>query len=84
MFLFFIETVDGDKWADNLTIPQNIELHVPKGDDFQTRPDSITNLERNRTDFELYNSFQPGLYEYDLWIGKIESGTVYLKAFEVT
>lgn len=84
LFLFFIETVDGDKWADNITIPENIELHIPKGDGFQTRPDSIINLERNKIDFELYNSFQPGLYEYDFWIGKIESGTVYLKAFEIT
>ncbi|NQY09723.1 MAG: hypothetical protein HRT71_09450, partial [Flavobacteriales bacterium] len=27
---------------------------------------------------------QPGLYEYDVWLNKIENGTVYLKAFEIT
>lgn len=84
LLLFFIESVDGDKWADNLTIPDNIELHIPKGNGFQTRPDTIITKERTAIDFELYNSFQPGLYEYDLWTGKIESGSIYLKAFEIT
>jgi len=84
IFMFFIETVDGDGWADNLTIPENIELYLPKGDGFQIRPDSINDLTKNKLDFELYNSFQPGLYEYDLWVNKIEKGTVYLKAFEIT
>lgn len=75
---------DGDQWADNLTIPENIELHIPKGDGWETRPDSTLILDKSKIDFELYNSFQPGLYEYDLCIGNIESGTVYLKAFEIT
>ena len=84
LFMLFIEIVDGDKWADNLIIPENIALHIPKEAFAQTRSDSIINLERSKSDFELYNSFQPGLYEYDLWINEIESGTVYLKAFEIT
>jgi len=84
LFMFFIETVDGNGWADNLTIPENIDLNLPKGDGFQTRPDSINALVKNEVDFELYNSFQPGLYEYDVWLNKIENGTVYLKAFEIT
>lgn len=32
----------------------------------------------------MYKSFQPGLYEYDVWLGNIESGTVHLKVYEVT
>ena len=84
LFMFFIETVDGDGWADNLTIPETIDLNLPKGAGFQTRPDSINALVKNEVDFELYNSFQPGLYEYDVWLNKIENGTVYLKAFEIT
>ncbi len=48
------------------------------------RPDSITNRQVTKTDFQLYNSFQPGLYEYDFWTDKIESGTIYIKAFEIT
>lgn len=84
LLMFFIRTIDGDKWADDLTIPSNIELNIPRGDGSPIRPDSIVNLVRTKTDFELYNSFQPGLFEYDFWCGKLERGTVYLKAFEVT
>ncbi len=35
-------------------------------------------------DFELFHSFQPGLYEYEIWLGKIDSGTVFLKVYEIT
>ena len=85
LLTFFIETVDGDKWADNLKIPTNIQLDNPidltMGDQ---RPDSILALTKTKTDFQLYNSFQPGLYEFDFWTSKIESGTIYIKAFEIT
>jgi hypothetical protein len=77
VLLFFIETVDGDKWADNLTIPTNIQLDNPI--------DLTTNYKRpDSTDLLLFNSFQPGLYEYAFYTGKIESGTIYLKAYEIT
>lgn len=33
---------------------------------------------------ELYNSFQPGLYDSEIWVNPGEPGMVYLKAFEVT
>lgn len=39
---------------------------------------------KKELDFELYKSYQPGLYEYDLWIGKIDSGTVFLEVYEIT
>ncbi|WP_276503431.1 hypothetical protein [Terrimonas pollutisoli] len=83
--LFFIETVNGDKWADNLQIPVNIQLADPidLGMDSQ-RSDSILAISRTSTDLQLYNSFQPGLYKYDFWTDKIESGTIYLKAYEIT
>ena len=32
----------------------------------------------------MYNSFQPGLYEYDIWINSKERGIAYLKAYEIT
>lgn len=85
ILLFFIETVDGDKWADNLTIPTNIQLNNPI--DLTTdyrRPDSMLSVTNTNTDLLLYNSFQPGLYEYTFYTGKIESGIVYLKAYEIT
>jgi hypothetical protein len=48
------------------------------------RPDSVSNRQITEIEFQLYNSFQPGLFEYDFWIGEIEKGTIYLKAFEIT
>lgn len=85
LFLFFIETVDGDKWADNLKIPTNIQLDTPIDLTMNNqRQDSVLAWTKSKTDFQLYNSFQPGLYEFDFWIGKIERGTIYLKAFEIT
>ncbi|MFN5182479.1 MAG: hypothetical protein ACK5D5_05600 [Bacteroidota bacterium] len=85
IFAFFIETIDGDGWADNLKIPEGIKIEYPIDltADGQ-RPDSICNLIRSDQDFQLYNSFQPGQYEFDFWTGKIDSGTIYLKAFEIT
>jgi len=85
ILLFFIETVDGDKWADNLTIPTNIQLDNPIDLTMNyKRPDSMLAVTKTSMDLQLYNSFQPGLYEYDFWTGKIESGTIYLKAYEIT
>ncbi|MBS7252999.1 hypothetical protein [Flavobacterium branchiicola] len=86
---FFIDQITPDTFAVNLEIPKNIKIDNPINMDFDDnfntkRPDSITNKLVKNTEFQLYNSFQPGLYEYDFWIGKIESGTIYLKAFEIT
>lgn len=33
---------------------------------------------------ELFNSFQPGIYEAEIWVNPGEAGLLYLKAFEVT
>ena len=83
--MFWIGQESPDTWADNLKIPINIPINIPADLDFENhRPDSITNQIVTGTEFQLYNSFQPGLYEYDFWTGKIGSGTIYLKAFEIT
>ncbi|AKD05402.1 hypothetical protein PKOR_23155 [Pontibacter korlensis] len=80
---FFISQSMPDPFTDDLTIPEGIELNKPIGSDFEfARTDSV--VESNHPDFVLYNSFQPGLYEYDLWVENTESGTVYLKAYEIT
>ena len=34
--------------------------------------------------FNLYQSFQPGIYEAEGWVNPGEAGTVYLRAYEVT
>jgi|SRR5690606_16637962 len=81
---FWTSQLMPDRYADNLTIPNDIEIYDPIGDGWNIRPDSILQLDRKNLDFELYKSFQPGLYEYDIWLGKIDSGTVYLKVYEIT
>lgn len=75
-----------DRFADNLIIPQNIEINKPINleSDGSIRPDSILNLKKCKIDFSLYNSFQPGEYQFDFWVGKLEKGKVFLKAFEIT
>lgn len=83
--MYFIETIDGDRWAENLEVPSNVPVGYPaelEMDD--SRPDSIVALNKLKPDLLLYNSFQPGLYQYDFWYGKIEKGTIFLKAFEIT
>ena len=83
--MFFVNTVDGDKWADNLKIPNNIPISNPINLPTNgIRPDSIKNIKRVTSDFQLYNSFQPGLYYYDFWTSRIANGIIYLKAFEIT
>lgn len=85
LMLFVKGVTDGDKWADNLKIPTDIPLHYPKGN-YYSYPDSDTsgNIDRSQMDLELYHSYQPGMYYYDFWTGKRASGTIYLKAFEIT
>jgi len=83
--VFFIETVDGDKWADNLTIPIGIQMDIPVNLTTNgSRPDNMVSVAKTSDDFQLFNSFQPGLYEYDFWTRKIGSGTIYLKGYEIT
>jgi hypothetical protein len=64
-----------DGYADKLTIPKDIKIYLPSDTTFSVG-DTIPN-------FQLYNSFQPGLYSYSLWTKKIEKGYCYLKAFEI-
>ncbi len=80
---------DTDTFADNLELPKNVKLNKPidseMGDNFKMiKPNSKTETIKDKIDFELYNSFQPGLYEYDLWIDSKESGIIFLKAYEIT
>jgi hypothetical protein len=54
-----------DHFADDLEIPDNIEINIPKGDknhDKYYRPE--TDEFKDYIDFELYCGFQGGLYWY--------------------
>ncbi len=79
-----INMIDGDHWADDLYIPQNIQIENPVNGSSYYRSDSILNLNKSKTDLVLYNSSQPGIYQYDFWTGRIEKGNIYLKIFEIT
>jgi hypothetical protein len=67
-----------DFYADNLEIPHSLKLEIPKK--YRYKNDHF----KKSTDFELYNSFQPGIYTYDISINKTGKGIVFLKAYEVT
>jgi amino acid transporter len=79
-----IPMIDGDHWADDLEIPTNISIDNPIDMVSYRRPDSIYSLTKSQMDLVLYNSDQPGMYEFDFWAGKLDNGTIYLKAFEIT
>ena len=68
-----------DGFADNLKIPNNIEINEPLEFSMDTVPTHIVDK-----DFFIYNGFQPGLYSYTFWTKRIDKGEIYLKAFEVT
>lgn len=80
-----IPMIEGDKWADNLEIPKNIVLTNPIDLTYIiSHDDSVRNIKKNKPDLQIYNSTQKGIYQYDFWVGKIDKGTIYLKAFEIT
>ena len=74
--LFFKTQSMPDGYAYNLIIPKDIKIYLPSDTTF-----SISDTTPN---FQLYNSFQPGLYSYSLWTKEIGKGYCYLKAFELT
>ena len=74
-----------DFFADDLKIPSNIQVDEPINLNVgEQRPEMINKLPLENLRFQLYNSFQPGLFEYDIWLNSKESGIAYLKAFEIT
>jgi hypothetical protein len=83
--MFWVVQSRPDGFADDLTIPSDVHGILPADlDGNKERPDSVLSRERSALDFEVYNSFQPGIFEYDVWLTRIDSGYIYLKAYEVT
>lgn len=87
--LFFIivtglTMIDGDHWADDLKIPNGIQIENPMGHLGSGRTDSMLNIVKTETDLALYNAGQPGMYQYDFWTKSKEEGLIYLKAYEIT
>lgn len=81
-FAFFLAGVD--QWADDLKIPKNIQIDEPLNLDNYQRSDSLIKFHKSDTNLVLFNSWQPGIYEYQFWTTNIENGSIYLKAFEIT
>lgn len=65
-----------DYFASGLEIPKDILFNTPK--------ESGASTFREPNDFELYESFQPGIYTYDVWLKDLPTGAIYFKAYEVT
>jgi hypothetical protein len=73
-------------------INENIDYFEPPVRDFCCRSqpgkviisDAIMNTDKNTIDFELYkNKNDYGFFLFDVWLNAIDTGVVYLKAFEV-
>ena len=74
-----------DRFADNLIIPANIQIDSPKyWSSSEIKSERLANQKIEEPDFKLYISFQPGIFKFDFWTGKLENGTIYLKAYEIT
>lgn len=76
-----------DFYADRLEIPKNIKIEKPIDLDYfenNKRPKNILTKTVAKTDFQIYNINQPGIYTYDIWANKTENGFYYLKAIEIT
>ena len=76
VFLIFYPN---DFFADDLEIPEKLKLEFPSKMSYEGEKIIKQNIK-----FDLIESFQPGLYEYNFSTKKIDSGYVYLKAYEIT
>jgi hypothetical protein len=76
-----------DHFADSLTIPKNVNINTPLNVEF-IDIDNVKNREKLKlkktSTFYLLSLGGLGMYEYDIYVNKIDKGEVYLKAFEIT
>lgn len=75
--------IDGDHYADNLTIPTNVK-YDSLIDRVYPYDKAAIEAKRKATDFQLYRAGQPGRFEYDVWLSGMMHGEVYLRAYELT
>jgi hypothetical protein len=74
-----------DFFADDLEIPKNITFENPLGS-FGTldNADSIAIFKGISLNFKLVNSFQPGIYDYYVWLKPSQKGSLFLRIFEIS
>ena len=79
---------DGDGFADNLKIPEGLQLEEPETQDESSIDDSFPKQQKGvpaqTVDFKLINGMQGGIYRYMATVNPGEEGEVYLRAYEVT
>lgn len=79
-----------DYYADDLKLPEGIYLEKPEnlnidwGYDVHKSMDSVMEIRIKPREFMIVNSSQPGIYRYYTRVKLKQSGTLYLKAFEIT
>lgn len=82
---FLVDQSAPDEFAKNISIPTDIKVEEPLNKAYhKNQRDSLEDITFTKRHFQLYHSFQTGLYEYDIWVDKIEKGIIYLRAYEVT
>lgn len=79
-FGYYINQSKPDEFADDIKINKNIKFEIP----LNNFKNIEIKIKSRKIDFQLYSLSQPGIYEFQIWIRKIEKGKVYLKAIELT
>lgn len=87
--LFSATFVSEDHFADDLTIPSDMEVATPLDELDGTSGGEHGGFQGDRVkngdpSIQLRNSSQPGIYDAEIWVNPGEPGMLYLKAFEVT
>ncbi|QNR25405.1 hypothetical protein [Croceimicrobium hydrocarbonivorans] len=79
-----------DYYADDLEIPTGLQVYEPVGEKSgqlvfkKDQPDSINQITKDQIDFEIVSQFLAGIYSYQAWLSNLDSGEIYLKAFELS
>lgn len=84
VFLFsLLMFYPNDFFADHLEIPKNIKFDKPINQNDYLNSEQIEIIPDKET-LILYDVYQPGMYQYEIFLHKIEKGNVYLKFYEIT
>jgi hypothetical protein len=89
LMLFFVGSIlmfyPNDFFADDLEIPENIKFKKLLGSlEVIDKTDSVQIYKKINLNFNLVNSFQPGIYDYYVWFKPNIKGNIFLKIFEIT
>lgn len=82
-FSFFLMFYPYDFFADSLKIPENIKFEKPINLNESINSNAKISSVSTPT-FLLYDGFQPGIYQYEIYINEIEKGYTYIKVYEIT